>query len=259
MELDDHVTFLTDFAHSYFTGDETRNALIRLKLDHTLRVLANAKSITESESLDAQTTRLGLLASLYHDIGRFPQLANYGTFNDRESVNHGRLGVLALRDLNIPGELTNEDLRMIRFTVGQHNVRTTRDSLPKQLSAMVNLVRDADKLDIFKVMIDHFSGDNPDPTITHGHPDIPNKYSDSIYDTVLNRRTGDYNDITCANDFKILVVGWVHDFNFRTSLTLLTKRNLIQKMFSFLPKDKRIQTLENRMNEITHYNSYSAS
>ena len=62
---------------------------IKLKIDHTYRVADIAGRIGSSVGADPDFCWfLGLL----HDIGRFEQLTQYGTFIDRDSVDHAELG-----------------------------------------------------------------------------------------------------------------------------------------------------------------------
>lgn len=255
MSLDAHVDILTSFAHSHFTGDPTRDAQIQLKITHSLEVLKNAERIIAGEGITGKSTHLCRLAALYHDIGRFPQFARYATFNDRESTNHGRLGVLTLRELNLPGHTSVNDWRIIRFAVAQHNLKEIRAGLPKALRTPTMLVRDADKLDIFRVMIEHFSSDNPDPVVTHGFKDKPGEYTDAVYASVMEKKISDYRLIQCANDFKLLIIGWLFNLHFSTSLKLLIQNGTINRIFSFLPKDVKIQALEKKIDAFIRYNS----
>lgn len=253
MPFTPHVDFLTGFAKRHFTSDASRNKMLRLKLHHTLRVFDNAKKITKGEQLDSSVASMARLAALYHDIGRFPQFAQYATFNDKESVNHGRLGVLTLRSQKLPGDLPPQTWRIIRGAVRLHNVRALPPNLREPLATVSKVVRDADKIDILKVMINHFSGENTDPAIIHGHQEIPDHYTESVYNDVMAEKSGDYSKITCANDFKLLIIGWIYDINFRTGLELIRQRNLLEAVFSFLPKDEKIQALAKKVNKFMHY------
>ncbi|MDC0335432.1 HD domain-containing protein [Pseudodesulfovibrio sp.] len=259
MDIALHIETLNSFAHSYLTGNEQLDEYIRLKLAHSLRVLDNANLISESENLTGHTGDLCRLAALYHDIGRFPQLAKYKTFNDRESINHGRLGATTLRSFPLPGQLSDRDMRTIRFAVAQHNLKSIRPSLPEHLASPTQVVRDADKIDIFRVMIEHFTSDEPDPTVTHGFADVPDKYSMEIYDAVMVQHPADYTLIRYANDFKLILLGWLNDLHFASSLRLLVERRYIKEMFSLLPKDDKIKALEDMFETLTCYNCDSPS
>ena len=74
-----------EYASLYDTDD----IKIKLKIDHTYRVADIAERIGDSVGADSDFSWfLGLL----HDIGRFEQLTQYGTFKDADSVDHAELG-----------------------------------------------------------------------------------------------------------------------------------------------------------------------
>lgn len=259
MPLGSHIETFTRFASGYLTG-RADDELINLKIDHSLKVLDNATAIVERESLDADMTRLCLLAALYHDIGRFPQFATYRTFNDRESVNHGRMGVLTLRELDLPDSLSDKDKRIIRFAVGQHNLKSVRPSLPPHLGIPVHVVRDADKLDIFRVMITHFNSDTPNPLVTLGMgKELNNQYSDNVYQSVMKQQDGDYTLLRHASDFLLMLLGWIFSLHFRATLDLICERNHLEDIFSLLPKDDNMQKLEEKVHTFVRYNNAIAS
>ena len=114
MDLDRHIATFTAFADGHLTGKEDFDYYIRLKRDHSLRVLENGCDIVRNEGISGEAGELASLASLYHDIGRFPQFARYNTYKDADSKHHGRLGVLTLRGLDLPDDVAPEQWSLIR-------------------------------------------------------------------------------------------------------------------------------------------------
>jgi putative nucleotidyltransferase with HDIG domain len=255
MPLAPHIKAFNHFADSFLNGGED-DELIILKREHSLRVLENATAIVENEPLDRDTARLCLLSALYHDIGRFQQFATYHTFNDRESVNHGRMGVLELRKFDLPGNLTEREQRIIRFAVGQHNLKTVRPSLPSHLEHPLHVVRDADKLDIFNVMMDYFHSDSPNPLITFGMGNgLDGNYTDAVYQAVMLDQDGDYALLRHASDFLLLLLGWLPTLHYGTTLALIRQRGYLDGIFSLLPKDKKMQELKEKTHTFMSYNN----
>ena len=82
------------YTDNYDTSDEK----IKLKVDHTYRVAALSERIAISLGLDKADTDLAWLIGMLHDIGRFEQLKNYGTFSDADSIDHAHYGVELLLD-----------------------------------------------------------------------------------------------------------------------------------------------------------------
>ena len=60
----------------------------------TLAAICKAISL----GLDKADTDLAWLIGMLHDIGRFEQLKNYGTFSDADSIDHAHYGVHLLFD-----------------------------------------------------------------------------------------------------------------------------------------------------------------
>jgi putative nucleotidyltransferase with HDIG domain len=258
MNLSRHIETFTAFAAQHLTGDQKNDYLIQLKIDHSLRVLDNARAILDGENITGHSACLTRLAALYHDIGRFPQYARYGTYKDADSTNHGRLGVLTLRELDLPGKLTDRDWRTIRAAVALHNVKDIRSGLSDPLSTMLNTVRDADKIDIYEVILDHL-GENSEtkPVLIHSLENNPDRYSETVYNMVFSEKTCDYNLMRYTNDFILLITGWIFTLNFTASVHLFVQKNLVERAFSILPKNDKIQSLENKVLKFMHYKTLS--
>lgn len=260
MDLSRHVELFTDFADSHLTGDETHDYNIRLKREHSLRVLENGRDIIKSESITGHVADLATLASLYHDIGRFPQFTRYNTYKDADSVNHGRMGVLTLRTLDLPGSMSDRDLSTIRAAVGLHNAKTLNPETNGTLRTVVNVVRDADKVDIYNVILDHLSSeDNSQGVVIHSLEEHPTHYSEFIYDTIMSDSPCEYGMLRYSNDFILLLIGWLFTLNFTTSMVMLRDRGLLEKAFGLLPNDDKIGALENKANEFMRYKTHSPS
>ncbi|MCJ2164048.1 MULTISPECIES: HD domain-containing protein [unclassified Pseudodesulfovibrio] len=254
MSLPRHIDFFTSFATKHFSGEAENDYHIRLKLDHSLRVLDDARAIISAENITGHVAELTTLSALYHDIGRFPQFAQYGTFKDVDSINHGRMGVLALRSQELPGGFSKEDWKLIRASIGLHNAKEINPRTNDPLRTMVNVTRDADKLDIFSIILAHLGQKNgPNTVVIHSLEEHPAKYSRTIYETTLAGATCDYGALRYSNDFILLLISWVFSLNYITSIRLLSCRGLIEHAFSLLPKNDEIQTLEKKVHIFIHY------
>ena len=131
---------------------------IRLKIDHTYRVADISARVAKSINADEDFAYfLGLL----HDIGRFEQLTRYGTFKDADSVDHAELGADILFgeealidtfpcDIEISG--IPDWKAMAEAAVRCHNKLTVPEEIDEQTLMYCNILRDADKIDIFRVM-----------------------------------------------------------------------------------------------------------
>ena len=76
---------------AYVSDYDLSDVKVKLKVDHTYRVAAMCDAITEDLGLSAADRDLAWLSGMLHDIGRFEQLRQYHTFQDRLSCNHAML------------------------------------------------------------------------------------------------------------------------------------------------------------------------
>lgn len=142
-----------DYAGKYDSSDP----LIASKIDHTLRVARNAERIAQSIKMDGDDTDLAWMLGLLHDFGRFEQVRRFGTFIDAHSVDHAELGADILFrensiDLFTEAGLTQADYRLTETAIRQHNKLELPSDLDERTRVFCELLRDADKTDIFRVI-----------------------------------------------------------------------------------------------------------
>ncbi|MGN1172022.1 MAG: HD domain-containing protein, partial [Lachnospiraceae bacterium] len=96
---------------------------------------------------------LAWLIGMLHDVGRFEQVRRYNTFEDAKSVDHAQMGIHVLweekRIRDYIGDSAEDDL--IRLAITQHNVYRIPEDLTAREAMFCNIIRDADKVDIFRV------------------------------------------------------------------------------------------------------------
>ncbi|CAM2058928.1 hypothetical protein DSUL_20402 [Desulfovibrionales bacterium] len=225
---------------------------INLKREHSLQVLDNANAITATLDLSLETAQLAQIAALVHDAGRFPQYQCYKTFCDKNSKNHAQLGIQALRTAGFLDKLPAPERKLVLAAVILHN----RNELPKKISPKLacisKVVRDADKLDIMRIMLAHFQRKTEaHPTVTLHMSDEPTAYTSTIYATILAGRMGDYNAMRYINDFILLVCGWSQHLAFAVSRRLVQERGLLDSLLICLPELPEMtilsQTLRHRL------------
>ncbi len=239
MNSDEFEPFVNRFKHfvkPYVEAAGKDRANVEIKINHTLRVLELARAIAKAEKFDAHMAHLTHLSALFHDTGRFPQYQKHGVFNDASSENHASLGVKTLLRENLLQGLPRADKRVILGAVFLHNVRHLPSGLREPLATITKAVRDADKLDIFPVMLSHLDGSKPpNKVVTMGIKPHPTNFSPAMLEHFKRREVGAYTNMRWHNDFKLLVLTWIYDLNFATSLDLLQKQGYIETVLTSLP------------------------
>ncbi|MGE4299695.1 MAG: HD domain-containing protein [Desulfovibrionaceae bacterium] len=236
------------FVDRFLCGDPAADALFELKRKHTGQVYANAVRIAASLGLAGDTERDVLLAALYHDVGRFPQYALYKTFLDRASENHALMGVKALRREGMLDDLSLASRAVVRGAVALHNRYQVAEAVPGPVRLATDVVRDADKVDIMRVMLAHFDADAaPDDVVVLHVRDEPGQWTRAVYEDVMAGRLARYGDMAYVNDFILLICGWVNDLNFAESMRIVRERGLLHDLLTCLPDCTAMRVLGARL------------
>ncbi len=131
---------------------DMQNDKIRLKAVHTFQVMTVASYLCLHEKLSQEDTQLAALIALLHDIGRFRQLEQTGSFDDR-LFDHAKGGVRILFEEGLIAQfLPNRKYdALIRRAIACHSLYELPQGLTEQELLHCQLIRDADKLDNFRV------------------------------------------------------------------------------------------------------------
>lgn len=171
------INAFAEYVRNYDPSDEK----IKLKIDHTYRVAGLCQRIAESLGLSEPDVDIARLLGMLHDIGRFEQIRRFGTFNDAQSVDHAEFGADLLFkeglirkfaegyyeecELAEPenqedeqiiknNEHHNKDTGLLEMEIRQHNKYRVKEDLTERQRMFCDILRDADKVDIFKVNAD---------------------------------------------------------------------------------------------------------
>ena len=159
---------LNSFAE-YTSNYNISDSKIKLKAEHTYRVAGLCDRIARSLELSACDTDLAWLIGILHDVGRFEQIKRFGTFSDADSIDHAHYAVNILFDNGKLADYLEDDnpgvrcyienggmegLCIIKKAIWNHSAYRIEDGLDERTILFCNIIRDADKLDIFKVVND---------------------------------------------------------------------------------------------------------
>jgi hypothetical protein len=245
MRLEDLEYFkdwFDDYVAAYYTGDPVRDQPVKLKQEHTERVCKEIVVLGQALCLPAQDMLLAEIMALFHDVGRFEQYAAHGTFKDSSSENHAELGIKELTKHQVLSICTEEEQFLITKAIGYHNVRTLPRDEDERCLFLARLLRDADKLDIWRVFIDYYDrqDEKPNSTIVLGLPDKPT-CSSKILRALYEHRMADLKDMATLNDFKLLQISWVYDLNFQPTFHTVFERQYVDRIAAHIPQTNEVQ------------------
>jgi len=132
--------------------DGFRNIL--LKVEHTRKVCEVMDILATGEGLSPEEARLAGSIALLHDAGRFPQYRRWRTFRDSDSDNHARLSLEVIREQGLLEGVPAAERLLIEEAVRFHNLLAVPDRVQSPTGLFIRLIRDADKLDIWRVFVE---------------------------------------------------------------------------------------------------------
>ncbi len=255
-ELNQLKAWFSEYAGTFKLEAESHRLNITIKVEHTGRVCALIRAIGADTGLSGDKLNTAEACALFHDVGRFEQLARYGTFSDSKSVDHGDLGAEILGKEDILNLSNEEASGIIVFAVRFHNKMTIPTWGSEEQQFYTRLLRDADKLDIYRVSLANYLSESAsNPSITYELPDGKD-VSDEVYHDIINRRMVNMEHLKTASDFKLLQAGWVFDINFPRTFEILNEKKYIQTLFSTVPGTVKIRKIETvvlqHMNTMLH-------
>jgi len=244
--------WFAEYCKSFHSTDKEDQRNILLKEEHTRRVCENTVLISEGLRIDRNASLLAETIALFHDVGRFRQYRVYRTFRDSISVNHGLLGAEILREEMVLDGLPGEEQDLILKAVSYHNTFSLPRIDDERTVYFLKLIRDADKLDIWRVFLEHY--DSPEEerasAVDLGLPDIP-EYSENILSLVLEKRIPSLSALKTLNDFKLMQLSWIYDLNFVLSFRLVQERGYIPRLVKTMPKTAEIGRVSLFLEEYT--------
>jgi hypothetical protein len=235
-------SWFSRFVQDHVERDLQDQRNIVVKEEHTRRVCDNACMIASGLEMDAQAAALAEVIALFHDVGRFPQYQRYRTFQDSRSVNHAVLGAKVLLEQDVLRDLPKGERSLIVRAVTLHNVFTLPPGLDGEVLLHARLVRDADKLDIWRVFIELSGTRAADwPTaVGLGLPDTP-ELSPGVLACLERGELVRLTSLRTLNDFRMLQLAWIYDLNFAPSLRMVLERGVIDRLSGTVPRTRSVE------------------
>ena len=241
--LDELVGLYDRYVDTFRDADGKLPSMMQLKRTHTAMVVRNAELIADGEGFDAVTRKAALAAALLHDTGRYEQLKRYNTFRDSDSVDHAVFSHDIVRDLGWLDAIEQPDspnnrtiAQAILAAVLYHNRRDVPEGLDALTAAAAHTVRDADKLDIFRVLEDQVAHtDWRADSRAFWNLKVNAAPNPVVVDCIARGRPVDYQNIKVLADFVLIQVGWmVSGLRYATSRRLCRERGHLRFRRDFL-------------------------
>ena len=215
-----------EFLERYKTDEDVLG--FELKIVHTYHVVDNARLIAEKLKLSEEDIKLAELIALLHDVGRFEEITYLKQF-DNATFNHAEHGVKMLFEQGLIREFIKENTydEIIKVAIANHNRLAIEDGLDERTLLHAKIIRDADKLDNFRVKKEEkIEAIFPGRVKDKEHIET-STVSDKVYETVLKKQCVNIYDRQTAIDCWVCVLAFVYDLNFKETFEIIKENNYI--------------------------------
>jgi putative nucleotidyltransferase with HDIG domain len=218
--------------------------MMDVKLSHSRRVASDAGELAADIGCPEPDALTARAAGLLHDVGRFEQFQRFGTYNDRDSTDHGALGLEILRRHDALRDCEARDQARLEAAVRLHNAKALPPDTDADLLVHVRLVRDADKLDICDALYQLWKrGEFQRNPALALHANLDGPVTVAALDELANGLVISHENIRSLNDFFLTQLSWMRDLNFAPTYRRVARRGLIRNIAEALPPDARIRRL----------------
>lgn len=217
----------------YLERFDTNDPKIALKVRHTYAVVDAATYLADSEGLSPEDRDLAQLIALLHDIGRFEQLRVFHSYDDR-NASHASIGLqLLFNDGRIRDFIATDAYdKIIYEAIRDHSLLAIAPDVTGRALLHARLVRDADKLDNFRVKtVDPVESMLDESAAELGRESV----SDNIYQDFMAHRPIRRDDRHTKLDMWVSYLAFVYDFNFRSSYTYVLDHDYLHACVARIP------------------------
>ncbi len=200
--------YMDYFTNYIFNNYDMNNGLISLKYYHSLRVAKLMEVLASKLDLTDKDQLLAFKLGLCHDLGRFYEVTRMGKFKDTV-FDHGSHSNKILYNDSFIDYMDVDEHLLFRKAIYNHNKKDVTNDLNKRENLFVNLLRDADKIDILWLR----SFGKPLEFSKAAHPRILNNY--------LDNKSLDLKDIKSSTDSTILYLSFFKDLYHKVSHDLV--------------------------------------
>lgn len=222
------------------TADYDAQNRIDRNVIHAEKVIENSLVLAQTFDLQPEETRLAETVALFHDFGRFYQITN--NFSEEEHpFDHAEAAITFLKGVTPFNKLEEPVRELIIKIITNHNKLTLSAKEDDQVLFYSHLLRDADKLDAWRMTIEYLGAPNRFPApVQDLNLSTKPLVTEKVCDTILNNKMPAKEDLRTLNDYVLLQIFWVFDLNFKKSFQLLNQQQYMRHLYEALPKNDRV-------------------
>lgn len=213
----------------YVKNYSTEDGSIKSKIVHTYGVIEKSEYIAKRLKISEEEIKLAKLIALLHDIGRFEQRKTLKEFEDFKGLDHAQYGLKILFQDGLIRDFIEDKQydEIICNAIENHNKYAIEDGLDERTLLHSKIIRDADKLDNFRVK-DTENFEN----MFHYNKDTINyeKISDKVYEDFMKQKLINVKERITQIDIWISFIAFIFDLNFKESIQYIAEQDYINRL-----------------------------
>ncbi len=194
---------------------------IRLKYYHSIETEKLMETLARNLNLSDEEIEIAKFIGLLHDIGRFEQVKKYGKCSDvSTNTDHADESCIYLFEENHIRDFLDDSKydNVIKNAIKWHNKLSIPDGLSDKELLFSKMIRDMDKVDIFRVFSEEY-------TFLYNKKDISKK----VLDTYNMKMTIDSHDKKTKTDGILQTMAFLFDINFQESFKILKEKKYFEQ------------------------------
>jgi len=235
MSYNEYKNWFDNYTQRLIESNSSEAENYELKVEHTYRVVNNITRLSELMKLDNATKALGEVIGLFHDLGRFVQYSEFGTFSEVRTGSHATLSVDKLKEENILHRLEEQECEVVYQAIEYHNHLTMPEKVSDPVFKLGTILRDADKLDAF-----YLSTSDESRSYSFDALSQENLFSEEIIEAIFRSQQADFRDIKYTYDRDLSIIALLFDLKFDESFQIVKENSYIEKMFDVMPNDRKL-------------------
>ncbi len=235
------------FSRAFLSNaSKTGREAMGLKLVHSQKVRHLALILAQDIDVGERALFLSELCGLFHDIGRLPQFKKYGTFLDAKSEDHALLSVKVLMENQVLKDLKFEERQVVLDAIYVHNKFSIPENFKGLKLTLSKILRDADKIDIWRVFDEFYTKGKGSTEINLGLPP-GDAISSEVMEDFSSGRIVKLENVKNQLDFMVMRLSWLFDINFKASLKIITQRGYIDTILERLPQGEERRLISSKL------------
>jgi len=237
-------------AHYREKAGPEETEMVDRKIRHTMRVVGHVQAIVAETPPLEELSEAVEVAALLHDAGRFPQVVKHNSYDDHATCNHAEVGARIVMDADLLDPLPLETRGIVLSAVKYHNVAVIPDNLGTEARLVLEVLRDADKLDALRNSLRYLDPDNPNSkALKAGLTWDADKFTPELLQYAMDRTIIPYENIQWSNDFALFLSCWLYDLHFPYAFRQLKTSGQYEILLGQMPDTEEFIRLKEQLRD----------